>query len=297
MCYDFAPFMKFSTLDGRLKAALQEDGAYHDVTTARLPGFRQKRARGVLLAKSAGVFAGGFLVERIFRLLNGRPRVSRLIPDGNRVEKGSILGRVEAQTGALLAGERVLLNLLCHLSGVATLTRRYVEAVRNSAVAILDTRKTIPLWRDLERWAVQSGGGSNHRFSLSDAVLVKDNHRAYLKAMGWPVPQAYGPSDGWRKGLRFVALEATTIPEVWDAVKARADIILLDNMRPDRLKEAILFVKAARKATGSSFPLVEVSGGITPRSAARYAKLGVDRISVGALTHSAPALDISLEVV
>jgi len=182
---------------------------------------------------------------------------------------------------------------------VATLTRRFVDAVNDKRVAVLDTRKTTPLWRDLERLAVKHGGGQNHRLNLSDAILVKDNHLAYLKKQGIRAHAVYGVDAVSRRGRAkpaFVEIEAKTLPEVWEAIKARPDIILLDNMGLDQLKGAILFIKAARNGLKTPTPYIEVSGGVTLDKVAMLASLGVDRISIGALTHSAPSLDMSLEV-
>ncbi|MBV9080502.1 MAG: nicotinate-nucleotide diphosphorylase (carboxylating), partial [Elusimicrobia bacterium] len=188
---------------------------------------------------------------------------------------------------------------ICHLSGIATLTSAFAGAVRGTGAKILDTRKTTPLWRDVEKRAVRCGGGENHRFSLSDAVLVKDNHWQAAAKSGRSISELYGPGSTVRRSKKrpaFVAIEATTHAQVWEAIKARADIILLDNMPLNRLKESLVLIRAARRALGTEKPWVEVSGGIDVRRAAELARLGVDRISVGALTHSAPALDISLEV-
>lgn len=289
----------FLALRERLAAALSEDGAFSDVTTAALGGHRSRPARAVLLCKQDGVFCGGFLVAEVFGLLDRKCRVSRVVKDGSRVRKGMKLAEIQARPDAILAGERVLLNLLCHLSGVASLTRKFVDSVRGTAAKILDTRKTTPLWRDLEKYAVLSGGGTNHRFSLDDAVLVKDNHWQMAKAAGARISRLYGPESPVRKGRRrpaFVGIEAANRAQVWEAIKARADIILLDNMPENRLKEAMVFIRAARRALKSERPLIEVSGGVDLQRAKRLARLGVDRLSVGALTHSAPALDISLEV-
>jgi nicotinate-nucleotide pyrophosphorylase (carboxylating) len=201
---------------------------------------------------------------------------------------------ITAPLSAILAGERTFLNLACHLSGVATLTHRYVQAVKGSGAKILDTRKTTPLWRDLEKYAVTCGGGYNHRNALSDAILVKDNHVEAVRASGGALIDFYGKKQlaSVRKKLKFVEIEAKTLPEVMEAVACQPDVILLDNMSLARLKKSIVLIKKTSRKI-----LIEVSGGITLQKAKRLARLGVDRISVGALTHSAPVLDISLEVV
>ena len=287
--------LKKSYLRSRLLQSLNEDGAFRDLTTAAIPG-RGRSASAYFVAKSAGIFCGSALIGGVFRLLDPRMTVFNNKKDGDRVRAGNVLARIRGRESAILAGERVTLNLLSRLSGIATLTDRYVEAVKGTGAAILDTRKTTPLWRDLDRQAVRCGGGINHRYSLADAVLVKDNHWQLLAARGLPASAVYGPGTPTRRSAVFVAIEAANRQQVWEAIAARADIILLDNMPMNRIKEAIVLIKAARKALGSINPLIEVSGGVTVKNAAGLARLGVDRISVGALTHSAPALDISLEV-
>jgi len=212
------------------------------------------------------------------------------------VKKGDVIGRIRAKAWAIFAGERLFLNLACHLSGVATLTRKYVEAVYPHRAVILDTRKTTPLWRDLERHAVRCGGGQNHRFSLEDAVLIKENHLKYLRDKNLSPSEIYG-SKRYRKSVaKFVEIEAQTVQDIWDGLKAGADIVMLDNMTPKQISRAVVLIQATRLALQSDKPLIEVSGRVTVAKARRLAKLGVDRISVGAITHSAPVLDISLEV-
>lgn len=289
--------MKFKQLPQRLKAALEEDRARFDITTRSIPGSQNITAQARFLAKKDGVFCGGALISPLFKLLSPTCAVSKLVKDGTRVRAGQTLGIVRGPMGALLSGERTALNFICHLSGIATLTRRYADAVKGTSAAILETRKTTPLWRDLEKYAVKCGGGTNHRFSLEDAVLVKDNHIAIAKKKGLSLESIYGEGAPVRrrKNVGFVAIEADTYADVWNAIKLKPDIILLDNMPLNRLKGSIVFIKAAREALGNGKPLIEVSGGVTIQEAKTYAKLGIDRISVGALTHSAPVLDISLE--
>lgn len=286
---------KILSLRERLQQALVEDGADRDITTSVIPRSRRLTSAR-LLAKAAGVFCGGSLIQPILHLIDREARASRVVRNGTVVRSGVVLARIRARESSLLACERLILNLICHLSGIATLTHRYVDAVKGTPTRIVDTRKTTPLWRDLEREAVRSGGGTNNRFSLSDAVLVKDNHWQLLRERKIEPAAVYGLRSSLRKKASFVEIEAKSIPEVWGAIKARPDIILLDNMGTNRIKEAVVLIKAARKALGTSAPLIEVSGGVTVENARELARLGIDRISVGALTHSAPALDISLEV-
>ena len=288
--------MQFDHLPQRLKYALQEDAVPSDITTRAIPGVTTTRLRAVVLAKAAGVLCGGFLGPLIFKQLDKKARYRPLKRDGAHIRAGDRLAEIRCSAAALLGGERLFLNLMCHLSGVATLTRRYVDAVRGTGAKIVDTRKTTPLWRDLERYAVVCGGGENHRFSLGDAVLVKDNHHKLLRGRGLLASGVYGVGAPVRRKAGFVAIEAATLPEVWEAIKARPDIILLDNMPLNRIKDSLVFIRAAREALKSNKPSIEVSGGVTLQNVRPVATLGVDRISVGAITHSAPALDISLEV-
>lgn len=297
---DSAYFMQFENLERRLKLALDEDCAYDGVTTKQIPGHHRDRITAKILVKQNGVFCGAFLVKPIFRLLDPRVRVKLNVKDGQHVKKGQTAGYVTGTVYALFVGERLFLNLACSLSGIATLTNKFVKAVRPGKAVILGTRKTTPIWRDVEKYAIRCGGGKNHRFSLSDAVLIKDNHLALLRSKGFTPSCVYGVGKkgiGGKKGIKFVQIEAKTYKDVWDGIKMKADIIMLDNMSRRQLKGAITFIEASRKALKTSAPLIEVSGGITLKNIREFVKLGVDRVSVGALTHSSPALDLSMEVV
>lgn len=289
--------MKFDNLVQRLHLGLREDSASSDVTTRQLPG-RKERVHAFVLAKEEGVFCGAFLLKPLFASLDKRAQCSA-VPDGTAVKKGQKIASVHATLESIFQGERLFLNLACHLSGIATLTRRFVRAVRGTRAKIYDTRKTTPLWRDLEKFAVVCGGGHNHRFSLGDAILVKDNHFRFLEQRG------VKPSDVYRtpalrpkekKRVKFKAMEAQSYRDIWEGIKARADIILLDNMSPEKLRNSVELVRAARRGLGSDKPEIEVTGGVSLVNVRRIAKLGVDRISVGALTHSNRTLDLSLEV-
>lgn len=290
--------MKFPDLATRIRLSLIEDAAFHDLTTRLLPGINQKKHTAKVIAHESGVFCGSTIIGMVFKLLDSGVQMKLKAKDGQHIRPGQCLAEITARPDALLAGERTMLNLINHLSGIATLTSRYVRAIKGTETSIVDTRKTTPLWRDLEKWAVVCGGGVNHRFSLEDAILVKDNHLTYVKDSGLSVTQLYGNSKLLKKrfkNLKFICMEAKTIPEVWNAIKARCDIILLDNMSMDLLKRSHVLIHSARRALSSSRPMVEVSGGVTLTNIRAIAGLGVDRISVGSLTHSAPALDISLE--
>jgi nicotinate-nucleotide pyrophosphorylase (carboxylating) len=288
--------MAFKNLSQRLRRALKEDGAFKDVTTRLL---KKKKATGLIegeiVAKAPGVFCGGFLAQNVMRLLSPSSRIQILKKDGSVVKKGMVVARIRAPLAPVLAGERLILNLICHLSGVATLTRKFVDTVKGTPALIVDTRKTTPLWRDLEKYAVVCGGGHNHRFALDDAVLLKDNHLKLLAKEGRPVGEILKKRLS-RNKVQFIAMEATNYAEVWDAIKAKVDIILLDNMPIDQINGSVVFIQAARRATQRETPLIEVTGGINLSNIRKVAEAGVDRISIGAITHSAPALDFSLEV-
>jgi nicotinate-nucleotide pyrophosphorylase (carboxylating) len=271
-------------LSRKVRASLAEDIGGGDVTT-RLTVTRGRRGRGVLIAKARGVFCGAPVAERVFRLADRRTRVEWLVGEGERVRPGQVVARLSGPYAALLAAERVALNFLQRLSGIATLTRRMVDAAGGEGgPAICDTRKTTPLWRKLERYAVRAGGGANHRFGLFDMVLIKENHARAAGGIGAAIERA-------RRGARRlkIAAEARDGAEAARAVAAGADLILLDNVTPARARAIV------RRHRGSG-AVFEVSGGVNAKNAAAYARAGVDRISVGALTHSAPALDLSLQL-
>ncbi|MFN3285874.1 MAG: carboxylating nicotinate-nucleotide diphosphorylase [bacterium] len=274
-------------LERVVAAALREDLPWGDLTTESL--FPEALpARAEVIAKKPGVIAGIPVLEAVFRQLSPEVRVRPEVTDGAEVEKGQVVAVVEGDGRALLAGERVALNLLSHLSGVATLTRRYVQAVAGLPCRIVDTRKTTPGLRVLEKYAVRVGGGANHRFGLSDGVLVKDNHVALLKRQGVSLKQAVqGLRARVPHGIR-IQVEVTDLDQVHEAVEAGADALLFDNMDLQTLRRAVARCRGR--------VLTEASGGITLETVRAVAQTGVDLISVGALTHSAPALDLSLEV-
>jgi nicotinate-nucleotide pyrophosphorylase (carboxylating) len=266
-------------LAAKVAEALDEDGAAADVTTeAVIPSDRWAEAE--LVAGAEGVVAGLPVAEEAFRQVDRRVTVAALAPDGTAVRAGQVLARVEGPLGSLLRAERVSLNFVQQLSGVATLTRRFVEKA-GPGVAILDTRKTVPGLRPLQRYAVAAGGGANHRYNLAGSVLVKDNHVAAAGGVAEAVRRAR------RAGLP-VEVEVESLAGLEGALAEGAEVVLLDNMRPPEVAEAV------RVACGRA--VLEVSGGVTLATVAAYAATGVDRISVGALTHSALALDVSMEV-
>jgi nicotinate-nucleotide pyrophosphorylase (carboxylating) len=265
-------------LEDKVREALDEDAADRDVTTASVvpPGLR---AEAELRAGAAGVVAGMTAAREAFRQVDAGAEFEGLVEDGARVAPGDVVARVRGPLAGLLRAERTALNFLQQLSGAATLTRRYVDAAGSTAV--LDTRKTAPGLRPLQRLAVRAGGGVNHRPDLAGAVLIKDNH----------VAAAGGTAEAIRLARRSglpVEVEVETLDELDVALAERAECVLLDNMSPTEVGEAV------RRTAGRA--VLEVSGGVTLATIAAFAATGVDRISVGALTHSAPALDISMEV-
>ncbi|HLF99578.1 MAG TPA: carboxylating nicotinate-nucleotide diphosphorylase [Acidimicrobiia bacterium] len=272
------------SLDRLVAAALREDlgdsGPAGDVTTWAIVA-SDAVASARIVARSAGVVAGIEPAQLAFTQVDPATRVRWLATDGDAVSAGGAIAEVEGPLRALLTAERTALNFLGHLSGVATLTRRFAKAA-GQGVTILDTRKTLPGLRLLQKAAVVAGGGANHRMGLHDAVLVKDNHLAYAA-----VREAVKLARDRAPGL-LVEVECETIEQVEEAVEARADRVLLDNMSPDQVREAVTAVDGRLE--------VEVSGGITLDNVTAYAAAGPDFISVGALTHSAPSLDVSLEV-
>jgi nicotinate-nucleotide pyrophosphorylase (carboxylating) len=269
------------TVERIVLAALAEDIGAGDVTTdATVPA----DAVGVadLLVKEAGVVCGVRVVETTFRALDPDIRFEALASDGDVVDPPAVVARVSGSERAILTGERVALNFLGRLSGIATLTRRYVDALEGTGTAVLDTRKTTPGLRELEKYAVACGGGRNHRFGLDDAVLVKDNH---LRAAG-SVPAAV---ELVRAASALpIEVECDTLDQVAEALAVGVDAILLDNMNLEQLREAVALAGGRAR--------LEASGGVTLDTIRAIAETGVDEISVGALTHSARSLDVSLEL-
>ncbi|MBM3311114.1 MAG: carboxylating nicotinate-nucleotide diphosphorylase [Candidatus Aminicenantes bacterium] len=275
--------MKLSAdIERLVAAALREDMPEGDATTRALVSPRSL-SRAVVLAKEDGVLAGIDVAARVFQRLDPRTSFNRHVPDGRSFRSGDILAEVEGRSAVLLRGERTALNFLQRLSGIASLTRAYVEAVAGTGARILDTRKTTPGLRVLEKYAVKMGGGTNHRFGLSDMVLVKDNHLALSGSAGEAVRRARA-----KVGRRLkIEVEVTDFSQAREAVEAGADMILLDNMTPAAMRKVVAWV-------GGRVPC-EASGSVGLATVRRIASTGVDFISVGKLTHSAPAVDISLE--
>lgn len=269
-----------------LEQFLVEDTGGCDVTTAATVRYDQQAA-GRFVAKAPMVLAGLDIALEIFALLDPQFSAKPLRREGERLAPGDEPAEMRGRARALLSGERVALNLLQRLCGIATLTRMYADAVAGTKAEIFDTRKTTPGLRALEKYAVTVGGGRNHRWGLYDAVLVKENHIRMAGGAGRAARAVREIKDR----VQFVEVEVTTIEELKEVINESPGMILLDNMAPGVVAEAVELVRASGKKI-----LLEASGGITLANAREYAEAGVDRISIGALTHSAPAADISLEI-
>ena len=293
-------------IDTLIRLAIQEDIGTGDVTTENIiPD--SLIVEGAFIAKESGVIAGLPVVEYFFSRLDKDVSLQQRIKEGAFVNKGETIANIKGSAKTLLSGERIALNFLQRLSGIATLTAKFVEKIIPLKTAIMDTRKTIPGWRYLEKYAVTIGGGVNHRMGLYDQVLVKDNHLDILEVETGlkPVTTSSHISiiekavsalrEKIKRGI-LVEVETRTLEEVADALKAGVDIILFDNMNIAQLQEAVETVKNWKSSKGKRKPLTEASGNITLENVRLVAQTGVDRISVGAITHSAKALDISLEI-
>ncbi len=268
------------------RRALQEDAARADITSQILFDSKE-RATAEIIAKEEGVLCGAESAKLVFEMGDPHCKVKIHEKDGKRLEMGQKIMTISGNLQKLLACERTALNFLQHLSGVATLTAKFVAAVQGTKVQIYDTRKTIPGFRILQKWAVVCGGGKNHRMHLTEMAMVKDNHLKMLRSKPELLLELKSKLP---KNTRLV-IEAKTHLEVELALKANADIILLDNMSLRELKREILNIRSQKPSTQ-----IEISGGIGLDSVKKMAHLDIDRISVGKLTHSAPALDISLEL-
>ena len=268
--------------DAVILAALKEDIPWEDVSAnAVVP--EDARGHADLIAKADGVVAGLPVFCRTFELLDEDVQIDLHVQEGERVTAGTLLAEVTGNLRALLSGERTALNFLQRMSGIATYTRQMAQLLEGTGTTLLDTRKTTPLLRSLEKYAVSVGGGSNHRFNLSDGVLLKDNH---IGAAGG-VRQAIGLARAYAPFVRRIEIEVETLEQLDEALDAGADIVMLDNMKGEALEEAV------RRARGRAE--TEISGNVTRENLERYVGLGVNYISSGALTHSAPILDVSIK--
>ena len=268
--------------DKLIRMALQEDITSEDVSTNAVMRCAVKGTVD-LIAKEDGIIAGLDVYARVFQILDEKTEISFNFKDGDAVKKGDLLGTVTGDIRVLLSGERVALNYLQRMSGIATYTKQVSKLLEGSKVTLLDTRKTTPNCRVFEKYAVRIGGGCNHRYNLSDGVLLKDNH---IGAAG-SVAKAVAMAKEYAPFVRKIEIEVETMEQVKEAVEAGADIIMLDNMTPEMMKEAVELI-AGRAQT-------ECSGNITKENIAKILETGVDFVSSGALTHSAPILDISMK--
>ncbi len=270
-----------------IDSALAEDLGTGDVTTeALISGDRQ--GTGFIVAKKEGVLAGINTAKQVFLRVDPELKVEVLLEDGARVKPGSKIAEVSGSVASILKAERVALNFLQRLSGIASETNWYVEAVKGLPVRIMDTRKTTPGLRSLEKHAVKAGGGENHRMSLGDGILIKDNHLAALRSQGLDIKEIVAKARQNSPQRLSVEVEVETVAEALEAVEAGADTVMLDNMSLEDMREAVKSIHGGA--------LVEASGGITLDNVRPVAETGVDFISIGALTHSVRALDISLEL-
>ena len=268
--------------DQLIRMALQEDITSEDVSTNAVMPTATKGTVD-LIAKEDGVIAGLDIYARVFTILDEKTEIDFHCKDGDEVKKGELMATVTGDIRVLLSGERVALNYLQRMSGIATYTRQVAKLLEGSKVTLLDTRKTTPNCRVFEKYAVRVGGGCNHRYNLSDGVLLKDNH---IGAAG-SVTKAIQMAKAYAPFVRKIEIEVETLDMVKEAVAAGADIIMLDNMTPEQMKEAVAYIDGRAET--------ECSGNVTLENIQRMTDVGVDYISSGALTHSAPILDISLK--
>ncbi|MBM4054356.1 MAG: carboxylating nicotinate-nucleotide diphosphorylase [Planctomycetes bacterium] len=290
-------------VDTLIQLAIHEDIGPGDITTESI-FLPHLMGEGEFIAKEDGVIAGLPVVEYFFSKIGKSVLLRSFISEGTRVKKGEVFATINGSVHTLLSGERIALNFLQRLSGIATFTAQFVEKVKPLKVAIMDTRKTVPGWRYLEKYAVAMGGGMNHRMGLYDQVLVKDNHLDFMKkelsaeelARTSVIEKTVAKVRKKIGGRMAIEVETRTLTEVEDAINAGVDIILFDNMSLPKIKEAVSLVKNRKYDKGMHQPFTEASGNITLDNVKSIAETGVDRISIGALTHSAKALDISLKI-
>ncbi|MHC1578638.1 MAG: carboxylating nicotinate-nucleotide diphosphorylase [Dehalococcoidia bacterium] len=267
--------------------ALAEDLDKGDVTTEALIAGDQ-RGTGFIVAKKEGILAGIEVAKRVFHRIDPHLKIEIFVKDGARIEPDSKVAKISGSIGSILKGERVALNFLQRLSGIASETNRYVGAVKGLPVRIMDTRKTTPGLRSLEKYAVRVGGGKNHRMNLGDAILIKDNHLVALRSRGLNIKEIIARARQNAPQQMEIEIEVRNMPEALEAAEAGADIIMLDNMNLSDMR------RAAKSIHGRA--LIEASGGITLDNVRAVAETGVDFVSIGALTHSVRALDISLDL-
>ncbi len=276
------PITEKLQVDELIKSALREDISSEDVSTnAVMPAYRKGTVQ--LICKQDGVIAGLQVFARVFTLLDENTQVEFVVKDGDEVKNGQLLGTVTGDIRVLLSGERTALNYLQRMSGIATYTRKVADLLKGSNTKLLDTRKTTPNMRIFEKYAVKVGGGNNHRYNLSDGVLLKDNH---IGAAGG-VKEAVFKAKAYAPFVRKIEIEVETLEQLQEALDAGADIVMLDNMDTETMKKAVAMSKGKAQT--------ECSGNVTAENIERIKNIGVDFVSSGALTHSAPILDLSLK--
>ena len=274
-------------VDNIIDLALAEDISHGDITSeALIPP--ELLGKASIVVKARGVVVGLEVAGRVFFKVDPLLKFEMLIKDGARVEPGDIAATISGNVASILKAERVALNFLQRLSGIASQTAEYVAQIKGSTANIVDTRKTTPGLRLLEKYAVRMGGGQNHRFHLGDAVLIKDNHLVALRALGMSLKDIVAKAKENATGNLTIEVEVNSVPEALEAAEAGADMIMLDNMSPNEMRRAVSSIPGGIKT--------EASGGITLANVREAAMTGVDIISIGALTHSSRALDISLEL-
>jgi len=270
-----------------VEQAIVEDLSHGDITTELLITGNEIR-KASIIAKANGVIAGTEVAKLVFVKVDPNLEVTILISDGTTVKPGNVIAELKGSCASILKAERVALNFLQHLSGIATETKRYVEAVKGLSIQITDTRKTIPGLRTLEKYAVRVGGGKNHRMHLGDRVLIKDNHIAILRSQGMSLKDIIVRARQNISKSTSIEIEVKTVQEAAEAASSGVDIIMLDNMNIEEMRQAVQLIKG--------HTLIEASGGIVLDKVRAIAETGIDYISIGALTHSSKALDISLEL-
>ncbi|MDR1662793.1 MAG: carboxylating nicotinate-nucleotide diphosphorylase [Endomicrobium sp.] len=277
-----------NTIDTLIDLALKEDGAFNDITSKEFVP-EDKKAKAVLVANKDGVLAGVDVFIEVFKTLDDRCKVTIEKKDGDFLKKGNKILEITGFARTILLGERTALNFLQYMSGIATFTNVFVKAVDNNKIKIYDTRKILPGYREFAKYAVRCGGGTNHRIGLSDMVLIKDNHLKLIKDL----TSAISNFKKKYKDIK-VEVECESLCEVKNALVAKADIIMLDNTTPKTAGEMIDVIR--KNSTKDYKPEIEISGNVDFQAIKEFAKLDIDRISIGMITHSAPVLDVSLEV-
>ena len=280
--FSLAKSISIKILNSIIIHALKEDIGKGDITT-RLTVPANLKTTAHIIAKQNGILAGSEVVQQVFKILNPKVNISFRIKDGAKFNTGVIIAKLTGNARALLTGERTALNVLCRLSGIATLTRKFVDKISGTKAKIYDTRKTTPNLRFLEKYAVRMGGGTNHRFGLFDMILIKDNH---IQAAGSITNAIMRTRKNNSKML--IEVETKNLSEVKESLQLEVPIIMFDNMNLKQIREAVKLAKGKAK--------LEVSGGVNLRNVRKIAETGVDYISVGALTHSAPTIDMSMEI-